>query len=73
LTESEDVFEEPDDDVPAKLNRIANDERDSFIEWKHLNEYYLEFIKGLKAGNFDRSEIQNEYMLQYYNPLTNKC
>jgi len=69
---SEEVFEEPDDDVPAKLNRIANDERDAFIEWKHLNEYYNEFIEGLKAGNFDRSEIQNEYMLQYYNPLTNK-
>jgi tRNA(Met) C34 N-acetyltransferase TmcA len=69
---SEDVFEEPDDDVPAKLNRIANDERDSFIDWQHLNEYYNEFVKGLTAGNFDRSEIQNEYMLNYYNPLTNQ-
>ena len=35
----EDVFEEPDDDIPSKLIRIADDERDAFLEWKHLNEY----------------------------------
>jgi len=46
----EDVFEEPDDDVPAKLNRIANDERDAFLEWKHLNEYCNDFIKTIKGG-----------------------
>ena len=67
----DDVFEDPDDDVPAKLMKIANDERDDFLEWEHLHQYHNEVIKGLKAGNFDRFEIQNEYMLQYYNPLTN--
>jgi hypothetical protein len=67
----EDVFEEPDDDVPAKLIRIADDERDAFLEWKHLNEYYNQFIKTIKGGFFDRSKM-DEYMLQYYNPLTNQ-
>ena len=67
----EDVFEESDDDVPAKLNRIANDERDAFMEWKHLNEYYNEFIKTIKGGFFDRSKM-DDYMLQYFNPLTNQ-
>jgi len=66
----EDVFEEPDDDVPAKLNRIANDERDAFLEWRHLNEYYNQFIKTIKGGFFDRSKM-DDYMLLYYNPLTN--
>ena len=64
----DDIFEDPDDDVPAKLMKIANDERDDFLEWEHLNNYYNDFINGLKAGNFDMSEMQNDYMLQYYNP-----
>ena len=34
----EDVFEDPDDDVPAKLIRIADDERDAFLD--------LVFLKG---------------------------
>jgi hypothetical protein len=67
----EDVFEEPDDDVPAKLIKIANDERDAFLEWKHLNEYYNQFIKTIKGGVFDRSNM-DEYMLQYYNPLKDR-
>jgi len=67
----EDVFEEPDDDVPAKLIRIADDERDAFLEWKHLDAYYNDFIKTIKGGFFDRSNM-DEYMLQYYNPLTNQ-
>ena len=66
-----DVFEEPDDDVPAKLIRIANDEMDSFLEWRHLDQYYNDFIKTIKGGFFDRSKM-DEYMLQYYNPLTNQ-
>jgi hypothetical protein len=66
-----DVFEEPDDDVPAKLIKIANDERDAFLEWRHLNEYYNQFIKTIKGGFFDRSKM-DDYMLQYYNPLTNQ-
>jgi len=45
----EDVFQEPDDDVPAKLIRIANDERDAFLEWKHLNEYYNDLSKLLRG------------------------
>jgi len=67
----EDVFEEPDDDIPSKLNRIANDERDAFLEWQHLNDYYNDFIKTIKGGFFDRSKM-DDYMLQYYNPLTNQ-
>jgi len=67
----EDVFEDPDDDVPAKLIRIADDERDAFLEWKHLNEYYNDFIKTIKGGFFDRSKM-DDYMLQYFNPLTNQ-
>jgi len=67
----EDVFEEPDDDVPAKLIRIADDERDAFLEWKHLDAYYNDFIKTIKGGFFDRSKM-DDYMLQYYNPLTNQ-
>ena len=66
-----DVFEEPDDDVPAKLIKIANDERDAFLEWRHLNEYYNQFIKTIKGGFFDRSKM-DDYMIQYYNPLTNQ-
>jgi len=67
----DDVFEDPDDDVPAKLIRIAEDERDAFLEWKHLNKYYNEFIKTIKGGYFDRSKM-DDYMLQYFNPLTNQ-
>jgi len=66
-----DVFEEPDDDVPSKLLEIANDERDSFLEFQHLNNYYNQFIKTIRGGFFDRSKM-DEYMLQYYNPLTNQ-
>jgi hypothetical protein len=67
-----DVSEDPDDNLPEKIRKIADDERDDFLEWENLSNYYNEFIKGLKAGNFDHSEIQNEYMLQYYNPLNNQ-
>jgi len=67
----EDVFQDPDDDVPAKLIKIADDERDAFLEWKHLNEYYNEFIKTIKGGYFDRSKM-DDYMLQYFKPLTNQ-
>jgi hypothetical protein len=56
----EDVFEEPDDD-----------ERDAFLEWKHLNEYYNQFIETIKGGFFYRSNM-DDYMLQYFNPLTNQ-
>jgi hypothetical protein len=66
-----DVFEEPDDDVPAKLIKIANDERDAFLEWQHLDQYYNQFIKTIKGGFFDRSKM-DDYMIQYYNPLTNQ-
>ena len=62
----EDLFEDPDDDVPARLIKIADDERDAFLEWKHLNEYYDEFIKTIKGGFTDRSKM-DDYMLQYYN------
>jgi len=67
----EDVFEETDDDIPSKLIRIADDERDAFLEWRHLNEYYNQFIKTIKGGGFDRSNM-DEYMLQYHNPLTDQ-
>jgi len=67
----EDVFEEPDDDVASKLLKIANDERDAFLEWQHLDQYYNQFIKTIRGGFFDRSNM-DEYMLQYYNPLTNQ-
>ncbi len=67
----EDVFEEPDDDIPSKLIRIADDERDALLEWQHLDQYYNQFIKTIKGGFFDRSNM-DEYMLQYYNPLTNQ-
>jgi hypothetical protein len=67
----EDVFEEPDDDVPSKLIKIANDERDALLEWQHLDQYYNQFIKTIRGGFFDRSNM-DDYMLQYYNPLTNQ-
>jgi len=67
----EDVFEEPDDDIPSKLIRIADDERDALLEWQHLDQYYNQFIKTIKGGVFDRSNM-DDYMLQYYNPLTDK-
>jgi len=67
-----DVFEEPDDDVPAKLHRIANDERDAFLEWRHLDQCYNEFIKRIKGQHIGSIEQFDEYMLQYYNPLTNQ-
>jgi hypothetical protein len=47
----DDVFEAPDDDMPAKLRKNADDERDNFLELEHLNQYYDEFITGLKGGN----------------------
>jgi hypothetical protein len=53
------------------LIKIANDERDALLEWQHLDQYYNQFIKTIRGGFFDRSNM-DEYMLQYYNPLTNQ-
>ena len=33
---TDDVFEDPDDDAPNKLIKIANDERDDSLEYEHL-------------------------------------
>jgi len=45
----EDVFEEPDDDVPAKLNRIAND--DVMLSWSGniLTNIITNLLKQLRA------------------------
>lgn len=68
----EDIFEDPDDGVPEKLMKIANDERDDLLEYEHLIKYYDEFIKHLKGRHVGSIEHLDEYMLQYYNPETNQ-
>ena len=68
----EDIFSDPDDSIPEKLIKIAEDERDDFLEWEHLNQYYDEFIKNMKNPYFQDIKFIDEYMLNYYNPLTNQ-
>lgn len=68
----EDVFDDPDDGIPEKLMKIANDERDDLIEYENLCKYYDEFIKHLKGSSYHNMEHLDEYMLQYYNPETNQ-
>ena len=69
--DKEDVFEDPDDDVPNKLIKIANQERDDFLEYEHLVKYYDEFIKNLRGNQFDINTMDG-YLMQYYNPITNQ-
>ena len=68
----EDVFDDPDDNIADKLVKICDDERDDFLEYEHLVKYYNEFIKRIKGQHIGSIEQFDEYMLQYYNPMTNQ-
>jgi len=68
----EDIFTDPDDNIAEKLIKICDDERDDFLEWEHLNQYYDEFIKNMKNPYFEDIKFIDEYMLNYYNPVTNR-
>ena len=69
--DKQDVFDDPDDDKPNKIIKIANQERDDFLEYEHLVKYYDEFMKNLRGNQFDINKMDN-YLMQYFNPITNQ-
>ena len=70
-----DVFDDPDDpNLPQRIMDIVDEERDEFLRYQHLVKEYENVMKMIKTGGLHQIESGaiDEYLLAYFNPITNE-